>query len=229
MNITEQLALPFEESQIKWKPAVVSGNKAMAIAYIDARCVMDRLDEVVGVDGWQDSYKAIENGTVICSLVVKFGDTWVTKSDVGGESEQNDEGDRAKAAFSDALKRAAVKFGIGRYLYRFPAQWVDYDPQKKRFAQKPILPAFAIRKASYADPKDVPVQPGLISEKQYSEIETLVEKIHRAEPFDTVKFFEWLSKNCNEKISTFSEIPASRFRFVVTGLQSKLKKLGVKA
>jgi hypothetical protein len=40
--------------------------------------------------------------------------------DVGGPSEQPDEGDRVKAAFSDALKRAAVKFGIGRYLYRLP-------------------------------------------------------------------------------------------------------------
>ncbi len=50
----------------------------------------------------------------------------VTKEDVG-------EGDSLKAAFSDALKRAAVKFGVGRYLYRLEKQWVDYDPEKGRF------------------------------------------------------------------------------------------------
>jgi len=63
---------------------------------------------------------------------------------VGGQSEQPDEGDRRKAAFSDALKRAAVKFGIGRYLYRLPAQWVDYDPRKKQFARTPTLPPEAL-------------------------------------------------------------------------------------
>jgi len=50
-----------------------------------------------------------------------------------------------KAAFSDALKRAAVKFGIGRYLYRLPTTWCDYDPQKRQFRQ---LPQLATGKAS---------------------------------------------------------------------------------
>jgi hypothetical protein len=59
----------------------------------------------------------------------RFG---VTKEDVG-------EGDSLKAAFSDALKRAAVKFGVGRYLYRLEKQWVDYDPEKGRFTP-PTLP-----------------------------------------------------------------------------------------
>jgi hypothetical protein len=59
---------------------------------------------------------------------------------VGSPSEQPDGGDRLKAAFSDALKRAAVKFGVGRYLYRLPAQWVDYDAQKRRFARTPEMP-----------------------------------------------------------------------------------------
>src|SRR5205823_3297906 len=73
---------------------------------------------------------------------------WVMKMDVGGPSEQPDGGDRMKAAFSDALKRAAVKFGVGRYLYRLPAQWVDYDPVKRQFRSAPTLPAFALPKRS---------------------------------------------------------------------------------
>jgi hypothetical protein len=98
------------------------------------------------VDGWQDSYRVLEDGTVVCRLRLRIGEDWITKTDVGGPSEQGDSGDQRKAAFSDALKRAAVKFGIGRYLYRLPTQWVDYDGHKKQFAQTPKLPPFAIPK-----------------------------------------------------------------------------------
>src|SRR5690606_5926758 len=59
-------------------------------------------------------------------------------------SEQKDQGDRRKAAVSDALKRAAVKFGIGRYLYRLPQQWVDYDPRQRKIINPPPLPPWAI-------------------------------------------------------------------------------------
>ena len=115
----------------------------MAIAYIDARCVLDRLDAVVGADGWQDDYEVLEDGAVVCRLRLRLAGEWVTKSDVGSESEQGDAGDRRKASFSDALKRAAVKWGIGRYLYRLPSQWLGWDVQKKRFTEQPRLPAAA--------------------------------------------------------------------------------------
>ena len=40
--------------------------------------------------------------------------------------------------------RAAIKLGIGRYLYRLPRQWVDYDPQTRQFKQTPALPVWAL-------------------------------------------------------------------------------------
>jgi hypothetical protein len=141
---TRALAAPFDPAEVRFKPAVVSGNRAMALAYVDARVIQDRLDDVLGVDGWQDDYECLADGSVVCRLRLRLGDTWVTKVDVGGPSEQPDGGDRLKAAFSDALKRAAVKFGIGRYLYRLPAQWVDYDAQRRQFARPPALPASAL-------------------------------------------------------------------------------------
>lgn len=141
--LTHALSNPFDPGQVKFKPAVVSGNRAMALAYVDARAIQDRLDEVLGVGGWQDDYEALPDGSVICRLRLKLGPRWITKVDVGGPSEQPDGGDRLKAAFSDALKRAAVKFGIGRYLYRLPSQWCDYDPQRRQFVQPPRLPAAA--------------------------------------------------------------------------------------
>jgi hypothetical protein len=91
---------------------------------VDARTVLDRLDEAVGPTGWSDKYEVLFNSfddkgrtvEVKCTLTV----LGVSKEDVG-------EGDSLKAAFSDALKRAAVKFGVGRYLYRLPKVWADLD------------------------------------------------------------------------------------------------------
>src|SRR5437016_2335958 len=143
-NVMELLAAPFTEDEIKFKPGVVSGNRALALGYVDARAIQDRLDEVLGVTGWQDEYECLPDGSVVCRLHLRLGSEWITKMDVGGQSEQPDEGDRRKAAFSDALKRAAVKFGIGRYLYRVTSQWCDYDPHKRQFARTPTLPPSAL-------------------------------------------------------------------------------------
>lgn len=140
VGLMEALAAPFDSREVRFKPAVVSGHRALALAYVDARVIQDRLDRVLGVAGWQDEYECLADGSVVCRLRLRLGDEWITKMDVGGPSEQRDEGDRRKAAFSDALKRAAVKFGIGRYLYRLPSQWVEYDPQKRQFARMPSLP-----------------------------------------------------------------------------------------
>jgi hypothetical protein len=146
-TIAELLAAPFPVTEVQFKPGVVSGNRALALAYVDARSVQDRLDAVLGIDGWQDDYQCLADGAVVCKLRLRIGGEWITKTDVGGQSEQPDGGDRTKAAFSDALKRAAVKYGVGRYLYNLPAQWVDFDPKKKQIVHAPPLPAWAIPKA----------------------------------------------------------------------------------
>jgi hypothetical protein len=155
--LTEALAAPFAVALVMFKPAAVNGNRCLALAYVDARTIQDRLDEVLGVEGWQDDYEILPDGSVLCRLQLRLGDEWVTKVDVGGPSEQPDGGDRLKAAFSDALKRAAVKFGIGRYLYRLPSQWVDYDPKRRQIVQPPALPSFA-RPAPGAKAAPVPAQ-----------------------------------------------------------------------
>jgi hypothetical protein len=142
-EIQAGLRLPFRMKEVGWKPQAVKGNRAMACAYIDARNVMDRLDEVVGVGNWRDDYTVLPDNSVVCQLSVRIAGEWIPKTDVGSPSEQPDGGDRTKAAFSDALKRAAVKFGIGRYLYELPNTWADYDPTKKQFVQPPILPEWA--------------------------------------------------------------------------------------
>lgn len=141
-GVAAQLAAPFEADEVEWKPQTVRGSRALAIAYVDARAVMDRLDQVLGVGGWHTAYREIPDG-VVCRLRARVGGGWVEHEDVGSFSDQPDGGDRLKAAFSDSLKRAAVHLGVGRYLYRLPHQWVDYDPGKKQFASPPRLPEWA--------------------------------------------------------------------------------------
>lgn len=133
----------FPVTEVKWKAQTAKGDKAMAVAYVDARVVTKRLNDVAGIAGWQDAYKQVSPAAYECTLNVRFGDWWVSRTDVGGISEQPDAGDKVKAGYSDALKRAAVKFGIGAYLYQLPRQWVAYDANRKQLAAVPTLPAWA--------------------------------------------------------------------------------------
>ncbi|MBA4187555.1 MAG: single-stranded DNA-binding protein [Planctomycetaceae bacterium] len=143
-QIEEALARHFDPDEVKWKPQMVRGDKALAIAYVDARVIQDRLDDAVGIGGWKTDYLHVANGSVECRLSLWINGQWVTKADVGSTSEQPDEGDRVKAAYSDALKRAAVAFGAGRYLYRLPQQWCPYDAKARKFTNTPKLPQWAI-------------------------------------------------------------------------------------
>ncbi len=140
-DMRKALAREFDPNEVKLKAGVVRGNRALAFSYVDARVIEERLDDVFGVDCWQDSYEVLPNGSVVCSLSAFICGRYVCKSDVGSQSDQSDEGDRMKAAFSDALKRAAVKFGIGRYLYSLPQMWLDYDPKTKQLIRPEKPPA----------------------------------------------------------------------------------------
>jgi len=141
VELWKRLAAPFPANCIKWKPGVLNSAKtrALALAYLDGRAIQDRLDEVLGVDGWSDQYVIHPDGHVICTLTARFGDREVSKADVGAPTKG--ECDPLKAAFTGSFKRAAVKFGVGRYLYGLQGQWVGYDPQAKRFTEQPKLPA----------------------------------------------------------------------------------------
>ena len=80
-------------------------------------------------------------GRVTCRLSIKIGEEWITKSDAAGET--NVEGE--KGGVSDAFKRAAVKFGVGRDLYRLDTQWMPIDDWGK-FKERPKLPTWYMKK-----------------------------------------------------------------------------------
>jgi hypothetical protein len=120
----KNLFAEFPKEDIHWRAQSVTkdGSKAMALAYINARDVMDRLDAVCGAADWQDRYE-VHGGRVVCYLSIRVDDEWVTKADGAGDTAVEAE----KGGLSDAFKRAAVKWGIGRYLYGLDAPWVPCE------------------------------------------------------------------------------------------------------
>jgi hypothetical protein len=112
-ELFSSLAAPFESNEVK-----VRSHTGRQLHYVTARTVMNRLDSVLGPENWWDEYVPQEN-SVLCRLTVRLPDgSTLTKSDAGGYAGMADSGDDDKSGYSDAFKRAAVKFGIARYLYR---------------------------------------------------------------------------------------------------------------
>ena len=100
----------------KWRVQSAKNGKASCVAYIDARQLFDILDEAVGAENWQTQFQTID-GKLFAGIginVASDGKTeWVWKFDTGSESNIEAE----KGEVSDALKRAGVQWGIGRFLY----------------------------------------------------------------------------------------------------------------
>lgn len=133
-TITDKLREPFSENEVEWRvqQAGKSGEKiwCMVLAYIDARALQNRLDEVFTPFGWADEYEEI-NGSFICTLTVENGGKRVSKQN--GASQTQVEG--FKGGISNSFKRVCASgFGIGRYLYDLDTMFAETtttDPKNK--------------------------------------------------------------------------------------------------
>ena len=101
-----------KELPYMWRVQSTNDYNAVCVAYIDSRDVQDLLDSVVGPENWQSDYKDVK-GNLYAGIGIKCGSEWVWKWDCGVESKTEAE----KGEASDSFKRAAVKWGIGRFLY----------------------------------------------------------------------------------------------------------------
>lgn len=97
---------------LRWRVLTSKGGVARITAYQDARDVQKVLDHVCGPDCWENEPLNI-NGKLYMSIRIKTEDGWVSRSDVGTESNI----EAVKGEASDALKRAAVMWGIFRDIY----------------------------------------------------------------------------------------------------------------
>lgn len=145
-----ELSAHFPPNAVSWRVGVSNIDKqtnqprngkepvGLGLAYIDARDVMERLDAVCGPAGWECSYPHA-NGKTVCEIrcwVPRGAPTddikdcewaWVSKADGAGDTDFEAD----KGALSDAFKRAAVRFGVGRYLYGVQAPWYPIEQAGK--------------------------------------------------------------------------------------------------
>jgi len=169
-DVAAKLRAPFKPEDISWKPQTVDykAKTALAVAYADPRAYVDRLNEVFGVGGWSDYYNFIatpfnkfikgkaaykdkpatedrqipgDKVIVVCSLHVREFDISVSST---GDSDASDD-NAATSAEAQSFKRAAMKLGLGRYLYELPKVTAAYDYGKWTNGA-PTLPDWALPK-----------------------------------------------------------------------------------
>jgi hypothetical protein len=113
VKIKNDLEKPFPPNRIHWRCGKRSNDKGIALAYIDAR-------------------------DVICEIGLKIDGEWIWRANGAGDTQF--EAEKGKA--SDAFKRAAVMWGVGRYLYSLPNVWVSLG-SRGQIVEPPELPAWA--------------------------------------------------------------------------------------
>ena len=130
---------------------------ACLLLYKDARVDQSILDETFGIFGWQRSHQLIGD-RLYCTISVKNPETgeWISKQDVGTES--NTEKEKGQA--SDSFKRACFNLGIGRELYSAPRIWVELnDKEFDKSAQGRIalktFTTFSVKSIEYNDRREV--------------------------------------------------------------------------
>lgn len=116
-NIMESLQAEFPVEQLGWKIINTFESQghffAFVAPFVDARAIQDRFDEVFGIDNWQVSYEKWGEKATKCTISVFLNERWISKEDGSEESDYSS----VKGGFSNSLKRAAVLWGVGRYLY----------------------------------------------------------------------------------------------------------------
>lgn len=167
MSSLTELTKPFAAEDLEWR-LQSSGSKngriwGRCLCYINNRAIQQRLDEVVGVENWRNEYREITpidvDGTkisgVMCGISIRIKREdgtaeWITKWD----GSENTDIESVKGGLSGAMKRAAVQWGIGRYLYALKDNWATVT-EKGIYTGKtkegewfkwnpPALPAWAL-------------------------------------------------------------------------------------
>ena len=150
-----RLAEPFAPSDVEWKPGATTRDKTkgLAMAYLTSRAVQQRFDDVCGPGDWRNEFQSGPDGGVLCGISVRVDRPdgtaeWVTKWD----GADNSQVEAVKGGLSGAMKRAAVQWGVGRYLYELPATWVRLD-DRGRFAETPQIPRAFLPKGTAPAPR----------------------------------------------------------------------------
>jgi len=151
-QVQRELAAPFPDRAIEWVTVATKQDKGkgLMVPVVGGRAVQDRLDQVLGMTNWRTEIVPVREHALICKLSVRIDGEWITKEDgadeVGNES--------MKGGCTAAFKRAALQWGIGRYLARVPKRWIPGEVRGKSFypSTRPVLPRWALPDGQSAGP-----------------------------------------------------------------------------
>lgn len=133
--------VPYEwRVQSKTKADMQGRVKAICTSFIDARTVQQMLDDVCAKFGatWDVDYKDV-CGVIFAGITIQIeadksnnvAYECSTRWDAGNRIEANETNKMyvqgGKSAASDAFKRAAVMFGVGRFLYDIAPMTLPFD------------------------------------------------------------------------------------------------------
>jgi hypothetical protein len=121
MDIMEKLQQPFKLEELEFRIGATTKDKSKCIplVYVTNRAIQNRLDDIFGPFGWRNEYKEWKGGQ-LCGISILHEGEWITKWD-GAEDSQIES---LKGGLSDSMKRCAVQWGLGRYLYNSENIWV---------------------------------------------------------------------------------------------------------
>lgn len=163
-ELAERLQAYFPPEDLEFKPdrfiQIQGGLKAVMLAYVTNRAIQQRLDDVCGPGNWRNEYERWNGTGVLCTISLRFECTpgeqerWVSKRDGADESKI----EATKGGLSNAMKRCAVQWGIGRYLYRFPDSFCDAvevsgKNRLKKWGDRPSIPQQFMPEGTKPQPK----------------------------------------------------------------------------
>ena len=123
IEIQEALSAKFSPEDIEYRigrSGIKNGNPwATCLVYVTNRAIQERLDSVMGIDCWRNEFREWMDTSVMCGISLKFGKNWITKYDAASQTSI----ESTKGGVSNSMKRAAVEWGIGRYLYKFDEEF----------------------------------------------------------------------------------------------------------
>lgn len=227
-KIEAALQAPFEASDIEWRAQQVGLTKdgkpwAKVLAYVTNRAIQSRLDEVVGADGWKNRLREWRDKSTVCGISVRFGSEWITKWDGADETDI----EPTKGGISDAMKRAAVQWGIGRYLYKLDATFADCTMERQRGAEwhqaksgqtifywkAPALPAWALPTSGTTMPPRQPAPPPQKPAPQQKPVDKVTALLTYMAAFKTTK--EDIEKAFGYKVEEFKDVDFDMVREMV--------------
>lgn len=134
-ELQEALSAPFHNADIEWRVTAINHEKTngLAVPYVTNRAIQTRLDDTVGIDGWHNDFVPWKGDRAqLCGISIYLPELkdWLTKWDGSDDTDI----ECVKGGLSDSMKRAAVEWGIGRYLYGMtPPLWVSIEQRGKGY------------------------------------------------------------------------------------------------